>query len=154
MKKSIVIFLSVLLVVICIIPLSGCGNENDKIQNLMNEFEYSCNTLNVDGILDCIHPDISNKIKAAMGIVGLFSGQGSDEMLEAISSALTSNGKVDAESFFSSIKIEVKEINSNDTSGTAKVGLTYKIGAEEIVSETIFECSKYNDKWYINSLSF
>lgn len=154
MKKKLVLFLSIVMIIVCIVPMSGCGNQNDKISNLMAEFEYSCNSLDVDAIIDCIHPDITNKIKAAMGIVGMFTGQDSDDMLEAISTTLTNNSNVDAESFFSSIKIDVKEINSDNSKGTAKVNLTYKVGNEEIVSETTFLCSKYNDKWYINSFKF
>ena len=154
MKRNLAIVLSLVMIVVCIIPMGGCGNENDKISNLMTEFEYACNSLDVDAILDCIHPDITNKIQAAMGFVGMFTGKDSDDMLEAISTTLTNNSKVDAESFFSSIKIDVKEINSDDSKGIAKVNLTYKVGTEEIVSETSFVCSKYNDKWYINSFRF
>lgn len=151
MKKKIALVLAFVMIVICIVPLSGCGNENDKIKNLMTEFEYACNSLDVDAMLDCIHPDITNKIKAAMGIVGMFTGKDSDDMLEEISTILTNNSKVDAESFFSTIKIDIKEVNSDSDNGTAKVNLTYKVGTEEIVSETTFICSKYNDKWYIKS---
>lgn len=154
MKKGIAMVLAVIIVIVYAVSLSGCGNESDKISNLITEFEYACNSLDVDAILDCIHPDITNKVKTAMGIVGLFTGQDSDDMLEAISESLTNNSKVDAESFFSTIKIDVKEVNSDNNNGTAKVNLTYRVGTEEIVSDATFVCSKYNDKWYITSFKF
>lgn len=62
MKKTVSIVLAFVFAFICIIPLAGCSNEEEQIQILMTEFEYSCNTLDVDGILDCIHPDVTNKI--------------------------------------------------------------------------------------------
>lgn len=151
MKKSVAVVLSLVMIIICVLPMAGCNNSDSQIRNLMREFEYSCNSLDVDAMLDCVHPDITGKIKAAMGLVGMFTGQDSDAMLDAIFSKLTDNNQVDSKSFFSSVKLNVREVQSNDVEGTAKVDLSYKLGNEELVTTATFVCVKYDNKWYIYS---
>lgn len=153
MKKSIAVILSIIIALICIIPTAGCDTNNEEIRNLMTEFEYSCNTLDVDGILDCIHPDITNKIKVAMGIYGMFSGSDSSDLLDGLASIIVNNGKVNAEAFFKSIKIDIKEINNSGSEANVNIDLSYRLGTENITSKAEISCIKQDDKWYINSFS-
>lgn len=153
MKKTIAVILSIIIALIFIIPTAGCGNNNEEIRNLMTEFEYSCNTLDVDGILDCIHPDITNKVKVAMGIYGMFSGSDSSDMLDGLASIIVNNGKVNAEAFFKSIKIDINEINSSGSDAKVNIDLSYRLGTENITSKAELGCIKQDDKWYINKFS-
>lgn len=153
MKRVISVVLITVMFIFFVMPLTSCESENDKISNLIARFETACNSLDVNTIIDCIHPDITNKIKTALGLVGVLTGQDNDEMLGAISAAIIGNGIVDADNFFASIKVKVKEINADSTNGEVKAYISYKIGTEEITSDTKFVCSKYDDKWYIISLA-
>lgn len=152
MKRFISTVLITVMFIFCVMPLTSCESENDKISNLIAKFETACNSLDVNNIIDCIHPDITNKIKVALGLVGVLTGQDNDEMLGAISAAIIDNGIVDADNFFTSIKIKVKDINTDSANGEVKAYISYRIGTEEITSDSKFICSKYDDKWYIKSL--
>ncbi len=132
MKKTV----SIVLAFICIIPLAGCSNEEEQIKILMTEFEYSCNTLDVDGILDCIHPDVTNKIKGALGVIGLFTGNDSDDILDSIASFIADNGDVDTDDFFKTFKIDVKDIECSGFTAKINLDLNYKVGSEYITTET------------------
>lgn len=153
MKKTVSILLSFVFAFICIIPLAGCSNEEEQIKNLMTEFEYSCNTLDVDGILDCIHPDVANKIKGALGVIGLFTGNDRDDILDSIASFISDNGNVDSEDFFKSIEIDVTKIEFSGSTAKVNLYLKYKIVSEYITSEINLICEKYNEKWYIKNFS-
>ena len=77
--KGIVI---VMLIAALVLSLCGCSNDKGEIENLMTEFEYSCNELDIDAMLDCIDPAISDKIKLATGIASMFTNKDSDELTE------------------------------------------------------------------------
>lgn len=58
----------VLLSVLLIVSLSGCKGggivgKSAECKSLINKFEKSCNEVDIQAILDCIDPKISDPIK-------------------------------------------------------------------------------------------
>lgn len=143
----------ILALAMCFLSLTACsGKQKSEIKSVIAEFEYACNTLDVEAILNTINPKVSDKIKLALGIYGLFSDQDTGEVLESISEALIGDSELDGSDFFSSIKIEVGEITVDEESAVAEAKVQYIIAGEEYKKAAEFKCVYYLDEWYISSL--
>ena len=152
MRKIFVSVVAIVLSITMIFSLTGCSGSNKEIENLMTEFEYACNTLDFDAVLNCINPKVSDKIKLAAGFVGMFTDTDTDEMFESLADYLSSDD-VGGTDFFSSIKIEVKDISIEDETAVVSAILTYELNGEEVVRESTFNCIYYTEKWYISSFT-
>lgn len=134
-----------------LLSLCGCGNNKAKIENLMTEFEYSCNELDIDAMLNCIDPAISDKIKLATGIVGMFTDKDSDDLTEELVGMLTGEETLNANDFFSSIRIEAAEIKTKKETGICEAVVEYSLAGEKFKKNAEFEFINNMDKWYISS---
>lgn len=148
--KGIVIMM---LIATMVLSLCGCSNDKGEIENLMTEFEYSCNELDIDAMLDCIDPAISDKIKLATGIASMFTDKDSDELTEELVGMLTGDNSLNADDFFSSIKIETSDIKTKKETGTANAIVEYSIAGEKFKKEATFEYIYDMEKWYISSFN-
>lgn len=146
--KGIVI---VMLITTMVLSLCGCSNDKGEIENLMTEFEYSCNEMDIDAMLNCIDPAISDKIKLATGIAGMFTDKDSDELTEELVGMLTGDDSLNAGDFFSSIKVETTDIKTKKETGTANAIVEYSIAGEKFKKEAAFDYVYNMDKWYISS---
>lgn len=152
--KGIVRFVSLILVlVMCFLTMTACGDKKQKneIESVIAEFEYACNTLDVEAILNTLNPKVADKIKLALGIYGMFSDQDTSEVLESISDALIGDSSLDGNDFFSSIKIEVGDITIDEESAIAEAKVEYIIAGEEYKKAAEFKCVYYLEEWYISS---
>ena len=152
-KKKIKGIVIVMLIAALVLSLCGCSNDKGEIENLMTEFEYSCNELDIDAMLDCIDPEISDKIKLATGIASMFTNKDSDELTEELVGMLTGDSSLYADDFFSSIKIETKVIKTKKESGTSNAIVEYSIAGEKFKKEATFNYVYNMEKWYISSFN-
>ena len=146
MKNKLIFFVLIATMVLC-----GCSNDKGEIENLMTEFEYSCNELDINAIFNCIDPAISDKIRLATGIAGIFKDKDSDELTEGLVGTLTGDDYLNADDFFSSIKIETKDIKTKKETGTANAIVEYNVAGEKFKKEATFDYVYNMDKWYISS---
>lgn len=152
-RKFFICVIAMVMSVVLLCSLTGCNKENKEIENLMIEFEYSCNTLDFDAVLNCINPKVSEKVKLAVGIVGIFTEKDTDELFEKLANYL-SDGDIGGTEFFSSIKIDVKEITAKKESAVVLCTISCEAEGQKLVREATFNCIKYAEKWYISKLSF
>lgn len=82
----------------------------------------------------------------------MFTDTDTDEMFESLADYLSIDD-VGGTDFFSSIKIEVKDISVEDEAATVSTILTYELNGEEVVRESTFKCIYYTEKWYISSFT-
>lgn len=141
----------IMLITTVVLSLCGCSNDKGEIENLMTEFEYSCNELDIDAMLNCINPAISDKIKLATGIAGMFKDKDSDELTEELVGMLTGDNSLNADDFFSSIKIEISDIKTKKETGTANAIVEYSVAGETFKQEATFNYIYNMEKWYISS---
>lgn len=149
MKNKLVFFV---LITTMVLSLCGCSNDKGEIENLMTEFEYSCNELDIDAMLNCIDPVISDKVKLATGIASMFTDKDPDEFTEELVGVLTGDNSLNADDFFSSIKIETSEIKTKKETGTADAIVEYSVSGEKFKKEATFNYIYNMEKWYISSI--
>lgn len=152
MKIGLIRTVAIVVLAVMIFSLGGCGKADKEIENLMTEFEYACNTLDFDAVLNCINPKISDKIKLAAGLVGMFTETDTDEMFERLADYLSAD-EIGGTDFFSSIKIQVEEIDAEEDTAVVSAILTYELNGEQVERRATFDCIYYIEKWYISSFS-
>lgn len=146
------VFVSVVAVVLCVammFSLTGCTAKSE-VKSLIKQFEKACNDLDFNAVLECINPKIADNIKTAAGFIGMFTDTDSEEMFDSLSKFL-SNDDIGGTDFFSSIKIDIKEIEIAEDTATVLTEITYEVGNEKTTREATFKCEMYNEKWYITS---
>lgn len=143
----------VIVIVLIASSLCGCSSDKSEIESLMTEFEHSCNELNIDSMLECLDPAISDKIKLATGIASMFTDKNYDEFTEELVSMLTDEDSLNANEFFSSIKITTEKIKTDKESGIGEAIVEYNIAGEDFKKEATFEYVYTMDKWYISSFN-
>ena len=146
MKKLLCIFMAVLL--LC----TGCVGKESAIKKVTAQFESACNKLDLNEMLDCINPDISEKVKLATGLVGMFADKDREELLDGLAALLIGEGQTNTSEFFESVKIKLLETDVQETTATANAEITYTISGEEYTNKAMFDYIYTDDKWYISSL--
>lgn len=143
---------ALILIIVLIVSMCACGNQNNEIKTLTQNFENSCNKLDMNAMLDCIDPDISGNVKKLTGLIGMFSDKDTDELLDSFAKVLFSELPENSKEFFSSIKIKLDNIETDEDSASATAEITYEISGEDNKSNVNFEYTRIDEKWYISNL--
>ena len=151
MKRTVALILTVLMLVTLFCGCESAENRND-IKDLIAKFETSCNQMDINGMLDCINPDVAAVAKAAVGLVGMFANADTDAVLEKLSGLIMNDTSLSGKEFFSSLKIKVGKITVEEDTASVEAVITYTVSGEEKQSETVIECTKRTDNWYIKNL--
>ncbi len=156
MKNNVSKKMAFVLVVLVLIALVGGCSSADKgdVEALMSEFEYACNTLDIDAMLDCIDPDIADGIRLSIGLAGMFSEVDSADLVEEFANLVMDNGHVDANAFFSSINIEVEDVSVEKDTAVVEAIVEYSVSSEDFKKMATFECVNYMNEWYISYFMF
>ncbi len=153
MKTVIKSVVALTLVLAMCLTLVGCNNDKKDINNLILEFEYACNTLDFDAVLNCIDPKISDNIRLAGGVIGMFTQTDTDEMFEKLSEYLLNDESIESSEFFSSISIDIQESEIDGENAVVSTKIKYKLADVEMEREADFYCIYYNEKWYISDFA-
>lgn len=145
-------FAALILIIVLSVSVCACGNQNNEIKTLTKNFENSCNKLDMNAMLDCIDPDISESVKKLTGLIGMFSDKDTDELLDSFAKVLFSELPENSKEFFSSIKIKLDNIEIEEDSASASAEITYEISGEDNKSNANFEYTRIDEKWYISNL--
>ena len=153
--KTIKNALALILIIVLSVSFCACGNSGD-IKTVTNNFEKTCNELDVNGMLDCIDPTIASGVKALTGLVGLFTNKDTDELLDSFAKVLFNELPENSQEFFSSINIKIGdiEIDENEENATAQAEISYEISGETYQKEVTLEYICVDGEWYISSLDF
>lgn len=143
---------ALILIIVLIVSMCACGNQNNEIKTLTKNFENSCNKLDMNAMLDCIDPDISGSVKKLTGLIGMFSDKDTNELLDSFAKVLFSELPENSKEFFSSIKIKLDNIVTDEDSASATAEITYEISGEDNKSNANFEYTRIDEKWYISNL--
>lgn len=154
MKKTHKILAILLTIALSTGLLCSCGSEKKEIKSVIGNFEKACNNVDFNEMLTCIDPMISEKIGLVTGLASMFTDMGSEELLNKLSKLLTNDDTLDADSFFSTVKIKVGDITVNESIATAHVSLKYEFGENITEKNAIFDCVCKEGNWYISGFSF
>lgn len=152
MKKTIAKLLVCVLMTSMI--LTGCGNADKKeCKEVLKEFQYACNNIDVNSMLDCMDPDIADPIRI------LISAAGADptECLDMFSDILwygLNESESGAEEVLTSLVIEPEEVEVEDNYAVVYCKMSCMADGVEVVRFADAEMKLHNDSWYIMEIYF
>lgn len=144
--------ISVILLVVLSITVCACSTQESEIKTLTKQFENSCNKLDLNAMLDCIDPDVSGSVKKLTSLIGMFSDKDTDELLDNLASVLFTELPENTKEFFSSIKINIDDVEIEEEKAFASAEIIYDISGEENKTNANFDYICIDKKWYISNL--
>lgn len=157
-KKNILLLciLSVVVVSVC-----GCGgNKKSQCKEVIENFETSCNALDVTGILNCINPKISDPIKTVLALGKVVSDQNLDEYLVeiigSVAGGLTESIGTDEAStseLLANIQITPEKYKLKSKNGTVYCTATFQINGVEFTKYIGIDMIKSDGEWYISGMA-
>lgn len=153
MKRLFTKLLCCVLIILLALGVCSCKSNTAEIENLITKFEYSCKTLDINSLLDCISPEISQRIKLVSGVAGIFVDMDIDEIFESVAGELLGILPDNGDEFFSSINITIYNISVSNDSASVNTMVDFTLSGERFEKEMIFECV-YEDRWYISNIDF
>lgn len=125
-------FISILLV-ICMLVTGGCGAATitgaSDIVTVVSNFEYSCRNLDLDGMLQCINPDVADPVKFILDIFMWFTKSDETEVVGDIMESVFDN-KYDIQDLFDDITFEKPNVKIRGNEATAEYTLVYVLGSK------------------------
>ena len=162
MKKKGILW--VLLSVLLIVSLSGCKGggivgKSAECKSLINKFEKSCNEVDIQAILDCIDPKISDTIKAIVAIGGMVTDNVDEylgDILEQFGSSIseiTGGSGGSAKDIVASMKLTPKKYMLDKKDGSVKCKAEFEVNGMKTTKMLKISVVKKNDEWYISGIS-
>lgn len=153
MKRKVTKIAALILVITVVIScFAGCGAKSG-VSSMLSKFEKSCQTLDVEGMMDCINPSIITPVRTVLNLFGVSDLNG------AISSIIEVIGLIDfqgnsPEDILKTFKISPKDYSFNDDKTSCEVSteLSYVLGSERKTATVTIKCILVNDEWYINGI--
>ncbi len=147
--------------VICVLvwSVTGCSHNKTAVEQRVRDFVVKCNNLDIDGILRCVDPSISEPVAIAISSVELISKMNGTpidkyEIFSKLSSLLTDESGLDAMEFFESIKVDIVRIEMDGNYAYVYSNITYAIADIKFTKEGVIYMTEQADVWYVSWLEF
>lgn len=132
-----------LIITICIILvfLSSCSSGTS---NIIKKFEKSYNTLDINGMLDCIHPTYAKAIKGMAGLFGSIANIDAEDLIDVIPLLQFTADKESPK-----ISIDIKNTSVKGKNAEVKADISYKYDGQKEKDKVVFYLEKVDREWYI-----
>lgn len=155
MKRKVI---HVMLCLLMAIQLAGCGKKGqEECENVLNEFEYACNELDVDAMLRCLHPDVADPVRTLLSLTNMISGEETEDIVDMIASGLggmMEEGNLDSEEMFNSLDIEITDYEENGSNADVYADISFELAGEPMKRYGVFHMQQIDEQWYISSFDF
>ena len=151
-KKSIIL----LLVCTMVLSLCSCIGSKKEIQNVIDEFEYSCQNLDIDAMLNCIDPSVAQPIRALILAARLLTGTDAEDAMEdAMDMAINTvfGEDYESEEFLKGLSIEDEKISVKRKTATVECKIVFEIAGESFSQNTTIKMKNKDDTWYISGIN-
>lgn len=151
--KRIVLYLTMLfLIVTMTLGMTGCNSKASQIKDTLSEFEYACRNLDVDAMLDCIDPDVSDPIRLGIALFGTVADMDYEEVVEGLFGNI-GRGEFDssyeAEDFLDTITVSDVKVKAQKDTAVVTCKISFELAGEAFNRDTTIDMVRKNDKWYI-----
>lgn len=150
-------FMCLIMVLMLILQLTACGSEKEECQNVLDEFEYACNELDVDAMLRCINPQIADPIRLGLSLFTHLTDKDVEDYVDEIAESLIDTMdevNIDATELFHSMELEVTKVKAKGKKASAYVNITFETMGIGMEKYGVFQMIQVDDIWYIESFSF
>lgn len=171
-KKSI----AILLVCTMLLPLSACGKGNEEnetgseevavvestdpeemakeeVETAVGEFQYACQTSDVDAMLDCLDPGFAQSLKSGRLLLNWMSTEkNSDEaIMNTMLIAVMNIADISVD--LSTMNIQIEEISLKEDMATVSASLELDSTSGVYRDKITMRMTKDNNTWYITGVT-
>ena len=133
------------------INLTACSSKKQEVQEVIDEFEYACQTLDDSAILNCIDPDVAQIIRAAKIIIGSISDIDTEDLLDKFVEVVFGT-EFSGNEFLRKITIEDEKISVKKESATVKCNICFEIEGEQFRKNATISLKENDERWYISKV--
>ena len=175
MKRLLYLVLAVVLIAACLLSCSLLRKQSDpssdkddpvaqieqdtaaqdeqiaEIEELGERCRAACNEVDVEGILDCIHPTAAKPMRAMLGLAGTLSADGEDQVLDFLCQTLGAESS-DHTQFCKTLDTELSEIQVDGNKATASLHYTYEEDGQRYGADAELSFKRVDGQWYISNL--
>lgn len=152
-KKAVILTMALALLVV---SLTGCG-ETKKCINTLKEFQYACNNLDLNAMLDCINPEIADPIRVIIATWSKLTEQDKDELIDGLVSEVIEGldeQDIDVKEFLPLMEIEPKDFQIKKNNAYVRCKVTAVISGVQVKRYLDIYMRKFDGDWYIQYLEF
>lgn len=132
-------------------------NQEDElkseIETAVGEFEYACQTSDVNAMLDCLDPGFSQSLKSGRLLLNWMSTENNSDEIIMDTMLIAVMNISDIAVDVSTMDIEINEINVSNDVATVDALITLESSDEPYRDKIVIHMSKENGKWYINGVT-
>lgn len=154
MKRMQRIIAVLLVALVLVLSMSGCG-KSSKIKDTIREFEYACQNLDLDAILDTIDPYVADPIRLALALYSGVAGEDYEDMLEDVVDSLIGaafGDRYDPKEFLDTIRITDIKVKTKGSTATVTCELNFEIAGEQFRRDATIYMVEEDDAWYISGI--
>ena len=174
MKRLLYLLLTVVLIAVCLFscsllhkPTGQLSDEEEpvsqneeettqedqiaEIEQLEERCRTACNEVDVEGILDCIHPSAAKPMRAMLGIAGKLSGDGEDQVLDLLCQMLGAESS-DHTQFCKTLDTDLSDIRVDGDQATASLHYTFEQDGQLYQANADVSFKREDGQWYISKL--
>ena len=138
---------------ILVLSLTGCGSARSKIEDTVNEFEYACQNMDIDAILDTIDPYVSDSIRLVVAIYSGATGQDYEDFMDGVFDDLMYTlfgSNFDPYEFLSTISISEVKVKTQKREAIVTCELCFEIAGERFDRDATIYMVEEDENWYIS----
>lgn len=167
MKRTVSLILVVTMLVMC---LSGCSlfsrlfepkeapQTTDKatqgVEEMAARCVAACNRADIDGILDCIAPEVAAPLRSMMNLAGKLGNMDDDELLGAVLGLLGADTTGSAMEVCRTLRVDaLQDLEISGDEATAKVHFEFTQDGTDYEGDTNITCVCIDGRWYLKKLS-
>lgn len=128
-------------------------SEEEEVATAIGEFQYACQTSDVDAMLDCLDPGFSQSLKSGRLLLNWMSTQENADEVIMNSMLIAVMNIADISVDLSTMEIEVEEIDMKDDMATVNGTLNLESTTGTYHDDITMRMAKSDDKWYITGMS-
>lgn len=154
MKKVLRYLVTIMLIVTMTIGMTGCTSNASQIKDTLSEFEYAARNLDVNAMLKCIDPDVSDPIRLGLALVSTFSDADYEDLVDGLFDNLGASefgSSFNAEDFLSTISVSDAKLKTKKHRGVVTCKINFELAGEQFTRDATIEMIEKDDKWYIAS---
>lgn len=152
MKRSIRCFATLFLLIAIAFGTVGCTSKASQIKDTLSEFEYACRNLDVDAMLKCIDPDVSDPIRLGMAVFSTITGTDYEDIVDVLFANISEGEfgtSFDAKDFLSTISVSDVKVKTKKNTATVTCKISFELAGEQFERDAAIDMGKRDDKWYI-----
>lgn len=128
-------------------------SEEEEVATAIGEFQYACQTSDVDAMLDCLDPGFSQSLKSGRLLLNWMSTQENADEVIMSSMLIAVMNIADISVDLSTMEIEVEEIDLKEDMATVNGTLNLESTTGTYHDDVTMRMAKNDDKWYITGVN-